>query len=408
MPHIDFPDRQSKNASETDRALIATLAEMLDVDETITFRSVARRMNGNVHASSLVRDNWRSAVITRYQEEQLGRRRSAELVPEQTLNAGSVWEQLSDLSVLRHFMMVSSSGNIGTTSRELGITQPTLTRQMQALEAQLNAKLFVRHGKGVSLTIHGLRLQETMQSVKNLLAHSLERHVGNTSRPSTPVVIAVVAEAGRLLAGEFIDLLRQNWPSHNFRFEEAMSASIESALVENRILLGLSDDSPMFETLEIQPLFRARLGMVVAPSSYHAVEAGPVPFRALGEFQLILPSRQSRIRRRLDRSAFQSGVSFGSCIEVDSLPLRKQLVHEGRGVTILPAMSVSEELARGALVFRDIVTPTLVCEYSVLASRTADAPASEIVKELSQYAAERIRRKLLAGAEAITNSRVPD
>jgi DNA-binding transcriptional LysR family regulator len=60
-----------------------------------------------------------------------------------------------ELKHLRYFLAVARGGGISSAARQLRIAQPALTRQLHALERELEAELFVRGPKGVSLTPAG-------------------------------------------------------------------------------------------------------------------------------------------------------------------------------------------------------------------------------------------------------------
>lgn len=56
---------------------------------------------------------------------------------------------------LRYFIAVAEEGNIGLAARRLNVSQPPVSRQIQALEAELDARLLQRTPKGVVLTAAG-------------------------------------------------------------------------------------------------------------------------------------------------------------------------------------------------------------------------------------------------------------
>lgn len=58
-------------------------------------------------------------------------------------------------SALRDFLTVAESGSLSEAARRLGVSQPTLTRRMAALETELEAELFRRSSQGLELTEAG-------------------------------------------------------------------------------------------------------------------------------------------------------------------------------------------------------------------------------------------------------------
>jgi len=66
-----------------------------------------------------------------------------------------------DWNQLRAFLATARTGSFSAASRQLGLTQPTLSRQVAALERGLSLMLFERVGRGLALTEAG----------RDLLAH---------------------------------------------------------------------------------------------------------------------------------------------------------------------------------------------------------------------------------------------
>lgn len=58
----------------------------------------------------------------------------------------------------RYFLAVAERGSLSAAARSLGVSQPTVGRQINELEARLGAKLFVRETHGYSLTPTGQQI----------------------------------------------------------------------------------------------------------------------------------------------------------------------------------------------------------------------------------------------------------
>lgn len=72
-----------------------------------------------------------------------------------------------DLRVLRYFLTLAREENLSTAAIKLGITQPTLSRQLQELEDEFKTKLFNRgcRGRSLTLTAKGVILRHRAEEI---------------------------------------------------------------------------------------------------------------------------------------------------------------------------------------------------------------------------------------------------
>lgn len=72
-----------------------------------------------------------------------------------------------DWNRARAFLVTAEEGSLSAAARALGMTQPTLGRQVSALEQELGVALFERAGRGLELTPSGLDLVEHARAMCN-------------------------------------------------------------------------------------------------------------------------------------------------------------------------------------------------------------------------------------------------
>ncbi|MBK1880869.1 LysR family transcriptional regulator [Luteolibacter pohnpeiensis] len=153
-------------------------------------------------------------------------------------SAHDLLEKVMELRQLRHFLKVGEMGSITAAARELGLTQPALSRQIKALEDDLGTPLLERGAHSVTLTPAGeLLLQES----KKLLTFSdglMEK-----------VRIAGMGEPLRIgyapsLAGDFlavaIQKFTQSFPTVRVSLSDCSSAEMGAGLVSGRLDLILA------------------------------------------------------------------------------------------------------------------------------------------------------------------------
>ena len=77
-----------------------------------------------------------------------------------------------DWSLWRSFAAVVETGSLSGAARKLGLTQPTLGRHVEALEAQLGTRLFERSLQGLNPTEAALRLYEPVKQAQLALSEA--------------------------------------------------------------------------------------------------------------------------------------------------------------------------------------------------------------------------------------------
>lgn len=88
---------------------------------------------------------------------------------------------MTDLRQLRHFVALAEHGHFARAAEAVNLSQPALSRSIQALESQLDCRLLDRAPRGISLTAHG---KLVLEHARRLLAgsHALDnavRQLGN-------------------------------------------------------------------------------------------------------------------------------------------------------------------------------------------------------------------------------------
>lgn len=156
-----------------------------------------------------------------------------------------------DWSLVRSFVAVLDAGSVMGAARRLGMQQPTLSRHVAELEAQLGAPLFERTGRGVSPTALALAIAEAsrqMQDGADALARSLARGrdaTTGTVRVTTSQVAAsyllppVLAELAAAEPGIAIELVASNQITNLLRREADIAVRMarpeQGSLVARRL-----------------------------------------------------------------------------------------------------------------------------------------------------------------------------
>lgn len=106
-----------------------------------------------------------------------------------------------ELGELRSLVVAADSGTIGRAALRLRVSQPTLSKRLQALERHVGTRLFDRSQQGVALTPAGRRLYEHAKPLI-VAADALEELAAGLARQAAPVRLAASHSATEAFVAE--------------------------------------------------------------------------------------------------------------------------------------------------------------------------------------------------------------
>ncbi len=117
-----------------------------------------------------------------------------------------------DWNRARAFLVAAEEGSLSAAARALGLAQPTLGRQVEALEAELGLTLFERDGRGIVLTPSGIELLQHARAMgAAAMQFSLSAH-GQSQAIEGDVSIAASETIAAVVLPPIIAKLRSNEP----------------------------------------------------------------------------------------------------------------------------------------------------------------------------------------------------
>jgi DNA-binding transcriptional LysR family regulator len=146
-----------------------------------------------------------------------------------------------ELRHLRYFVAVAEELHFSRAAARLNIAAPTLSAQIQALEALLGARLFTRKTRSVALTHVGKRfLEEAWATLKQAdQAELIGRRAARGDAGSIAVGYVLSAACGGFVGGT-INEFRGAHPDVSFQLHKMETIPQMKALMEGRLDLGFS------------------------------------------------------------------------------------------------------------------------------------------------------------------------
>ncbi|MDM4766450.1 LysR family transcriptional regulator [Pelomonas sp. SE-A7] len=178
-----------------------------------------------------------------------------------------------DWSLIQLLLTLAESGSLSRAASRLGLSQPTLSRQLVLLEEQVGQTLFERHPRGLSLTAGGKALMPAAQRMRDaareldLVLASSDRQLAGTVRLTASEVVATFVLPAVLRP------LREQHPE--IQLELVASNEIED-LVARHADIALRMLRPTEHSLVARKLVDLPLG-VYAHRSYLARAGVPTP-----------------------------------------------------------------------------------------------------------------------------------
>ncbi|HEP7907279.1 TPA: LysR family transcriptional regulator [Pseudomonas aeruginosa] len=246
-----------------------------------------------------------------------------------------------ELRHLRYFIAVAEELHFGRAAERLGISQPPLSQQIQALEEEIGARLFERTNRRVELTDAGrLFLDESRQVLAQvdkavLLARRAhlgelgELKIGFTS--SAPFTSTIPSS---------IHAFRKAYPDVHLDLQEMSSRQVLKALLEESLQVGVIRPLALPDAVHWVELFREPLVAVLRAD--HPLAAGSedglaIAALAEGPFVFFPRSYGTGLYDQVIALTRQAGFSPRIAQEASEAMTIIGLVSAGLGVSILPA-----------------------------------------------------------------------
>jgi len=287
------------------------------------------------------------------------------------------------LRQLEYFVGVVDAGSFSRAAVALNLAQPSLSRQVALLEAELGQRLLVRTGRGAVATEAGAALLVHARAMlaSARLAHNELREM--SASPAGRVVVGLPPRVALTLSLPLIQRFRERFPRAVITVLEGLSVALRESLIAGRLDLALLFDPPASVQLRYQPLMRERL-LLVAPAGSRLPARVALP--ALAGYPMVLPSAPNAIRSRVDAALRPRHIELQVLAEVGAVQTVLALVAKGIGCTILPESALAASPGGESLPHAPIGPPT-IWNALVLAVPLA-RPATRLTREAARLLRE--------------------
>jgi DNA-binding transcriptional LysR family regulator len=298
------------------------------------------------------------------------------------------------LQQLAYFVALADVGSFTGAADSLRVAQPTLSRQVKALEDELGSPLVQRSRHAMVLTPAGeavlplaRRMLADMESARTAVAELVGLARGRVRVGATPsLCVGVIADVLRTFHGRH--------PAIALELAEGGSQLLVESLQHNEIDVALVvvPAQGLDPGLELTPVLRERLSVASPSTEQPPSSRGSMTVRELARRSLVVPRRGYDVREVTLAACADAGVAPRFAVEGGEMDAVLRLVEAGTGVAVVPDIVFT---GRPRLL-RTALTPALY--RTVALARRADLVPSQAAQAFCATLLEHLRELSATGA----------
>ena len=273
-----------------------------------------------------------------------------------------------DWNRARAFLVTVEEGSLSAASRALGMTQPTLSRQVAALEDELGVVLFERVGRGLTLTPSGLDLVDHVRSMGDAASRFSLAASGQSQSLEGNVCISASEVDATFRLPSIIANIRREEPGIEI---EVVVSQEASDLRRREADIAIRSFQPTEPNLIAKKICDINIHLYATPG-YMERAGNPAPSNDLSGLDFIGFDRTDMLIAALNETGMVVNQSNFPIICKFQL-LQWELAKQGSGIVIFPQdIGDAEPLVDRAFPDQDpilVVPQWLVCHRELNTSR---------------------------------------
>jgi LysR family nitrogen assimilation transcriptional regulator len=272
-----------------------------------------------------------------------------------------------EFRALRYFVAIAEVGSFSSASRLLHVAQPALSRQIRNLERELGVSLFRRTARGLLLSESGMQLLGDGRQILEAVEQATARIRQDAAGAREQVSVAITPSVSMILTAPLVGNVERRVPSISLSVVESMAGNGSewlSWIRDQHLDLAVMYDVEKLAELRSETILVEELRLV---GKFARRRMGPqVPFEALTQYPLVLPSRIHPLRQIMDRAAQRAGIELQIVEESNSMLEVTSMIRRGKLYSILSPCAVGEERRHKELFAARIVKPSLPRRLNIL------------------------------------------
>ena len=288
---------------------------------------------------------------------------------------------------LKYFIKVAETLNFSQASKELFITQSTLSQQIRQLEQEMDAQLFMRDSHSVSLTEAGAALLPYARKVMYASNECFDCIGDLQTLQSGTLNIGATHTFCPILTESLVSFMRL-YPKVKLNICYKTMEGLISMLERHELDLVLAFKPLQFDgKIESHVLFENHLAAIV--KDFHPLASkSKVTLAELARYNIALPSKGMQARNAFDRVQEKFLTDFKVQVELNNVNILLKLIKQSELVTVLSEATIHDETGVKAIPLDFPGNEMEGCVH-MLKNSYRKKSAQEFIKILSESAAIR-------------------
>ena len=259
-----------------------------------------------------------------------------------------------NLKQLEAFVQVAEGGSFSKAAKELFLTQPTISSHISSLERELNARLFVRNTKEVSLSEDGIKLYKYAKQMLDL-QREIEVTFGmDEEGESHAVTIAASTIPAQYLLPEVLTRFSERYPQEQIRIQETDSSKVVMQIVDHRVDIGFTGTVLEKKHCKYIPFYNDELVIITpnTPKYQELAQGNKEDISWIKKEHVIMREEGSGTRKEAELQLKGAGVKFAGLDIIASIENQetiKKSVRQGMGISVLSKLATADEVANGEI-----------------------------------------------------------
>jgi DNA-binding transcriptional LysR family regulator len=253
-----------------------------------------------------------------------------------------------DIPKLRIFVTVVQLGSFTRAAEVLYLTQPTVSQQIAALEAQLGMQLIERLPRQLRLTPAGAALLPYAEQILELTDTAINATRAAAGLADRTLRIGVGHTLATYLLPKLLQDFRERNPHHIARISVGNTATLLDMLASDTVELALVGSPANHPKIEIVPFMHDHLRVIVAPSDPWAKRSS-IDLSELAGRVLLTREPGSALYATIEQLLGTATLASDQVIVLGETEAIKRSVEAGLGVALIQGIAIEREVASGTL-----------------------------------------------------------